>query len=241
MADSIRYLFEAGHRLIAKKDSLGHGKWLPWLAANADVLGFDTPRTPQLLMKAASKYEAGFAFDNDEAVQISRQIWGHNVRGTQGTGDNEWYTPEKYIAMVREVLGAIDLDPASCAYAQKTVQAATYYTKADSGLAKEWHGRVWMNPPFATELIGKFVAKLVAEFLAGRTAQAIMLTHNYTDTEWFQDAEPHASAICFPEGRVKFLNPRGKPCSPTQGQAFCYFGDDVAKFKAIFQTIGFVR
>ena len=34
-------------------------------------------------------------------------------RGTQGTGEDEWFTPRKYIALARVVLGAIDLDPAT--------------------------------------------------------------------------------------------------------------------------------
>jgi hypothetical protein len=147
MADSVRYLVEAGHRLIAKKDSLGHGRWLQWLEANAEVLGFDTPRTPQLLMKAASKYEVDFAFDDEEALQISRQIWGNSV--SCNTGDNEWYTPARFIDLARKVMGGIDLDPASSDIAQETVQATTYFTKDDDGLSREWAGKVWLNPPYA--------------------------------------------------------------------------------------------
>ena len=39
-----------------------------------------------------------------------------------------------------------------------------------------------------------------------------------------------ATAICFPRGRIHFLSPAGDECSPTQGQAFFYFGDDVKPF-----------
>jgi hypothetical protein len=122
----VRHLVEAGHRLTAKKDCLGHGQWLPWLEANADVLGFDTPQTAQKLMGAARKYRVNAAFDDDKALQASRQIWGNNnVRGTQGTGEFEWYTPERYLDLAREVLGTIDLDPASSEIAQETVRAAS--------------------------------------------------------------------------------------------------------------------
>jgi hypothetical protein len=44
-------------------------------------------------MKAA-KCNAAVTFDEPAAVALNRQIWGHDkVRGTQGTGDNQWFTP----------------------------------------------------------------------------------------------------------------------------------------------------
>ena len=37
----------------------------------------------------------------------------NHVRGTFGTGENEWYTPPEWLQLVRDVLGEIDVDPAS--------------------------------------------------------------------------------------------------------------------------------
>jgi hypothetical protein len=67
-----------------------------------------------------------------------------------------------------------------------------------------------------------------------------MLTHNYTDTEWFHKASAACQAICFTRGRVKFWGPDDKIAAPTQGQAFFYFGDKPEKFAAEFAGIGFV-
>jgi hypothetical protein len=82
MEDSMRYAIEAGHHLIAKKDSLAHGEWLPWLEANADTLGFDTRRTASRLMKLANEYGSpngtlASHLNDADIVQINRQIWGH--------------------------------------------------------------------------------------------------------------------------------------------------------------------
>jgi phage N-6-adenine-methyltransferase len=160
---------------------------------------------------------------------------------TQFTGENEWYTPEQYVESARLVLGEIDLDPASNPQAQQTVRAARYYTAETNGLKHEWHGRIWLNPPYAQPLVMHFVEKLVAEVRAGRISQAIMLTHNYTDTAWFHHAESEAGAICFTRGRIRFVRQDGFSASPTQGQAFFYFGENIEKFETEFRKHGFVR
>ena len=240
--ESVRQLLEVGQRLYEKKQSLPHGAWLPWLAENADVLGFGQRAASRLVMaRHKFKLDASVSFDEKKALQVSREIWGHSpVRGTAGTGENEWFTPPEFLELARTVLGVIDLDPASSDKAQEVVQAEQYFAKADDGLAKQWHGRVWLNPPYAQPFIAQFVAKLVAEIEAGRTTAAILLTHNYTDTAWFHAAAARAAAICFTRGRVKFYEPDGAIAAPTQGQAFFYFGQNVSAFAAAFDGVGFV-
>jgi phage N-6-adenine-methyltransferase len=240
MVNSVKYLVEAGQRLIAKKETLNHGEWLPWLEANADVLGFENPRTSQHLMKLASKYDVDVVFDEAEALRLNRLAWGNNVRGTEGTGENEWFTPAEYIELARSVLGDIDLDPASHQQAQQTIRATQYFTKAEDGLTKQWYGRLWLNPPYAQPLIAHFVSKMVTERSAGHVTAAIMLTHNYTDTAWFHEAAAIADAICFMRGRVKFHELDGEIAAPTQGQAFFYFGSEAKNFAKQFRSIGFV-
>ena len=67
----------------------------------------------------------------------------------QNSGCNEYYTPSRFIESARKVMGGITLDPASCAIANKTVKADTFYTKEDNGLILPWSGKVWMNHPFS--------------------------------------------------------------------------------------------
>jgi hypothetical protein len=109
-----------------------------------------------------------------------------HVRGTFFTGNNEWHTPEKYIVLVREVIGDIDLDPASSAVANRTVKATKFFTETDNGLNQEWRGRIWLNPPYSRGVIGQFADKMCAEIANCNVKSAIMLTHRFTDTKWFQ-------------------------------------------------------
>jgi len=45
------------------------------------------------------------------------------------TGENEWYTPGEYIEAAREVLGRIDLNPASSEHARHSVKSCRAYTQ----------------------------------------------------------------------------------------------------------------
>lgn len=152
------------------------------------------------------------------------------------SGNNEWYTPADIIEAARAVMGSIDIDPASNDIAQKVVKAKIYYTAETNGLNKKWTGNVWLNPPYASELIGKFVDKLIKE--QEHYEQAIILVNNATETEWFRKIISIASAVCFPKGRVKFYLPDGKTGAPLQGQAILYIGASPKKFTDTFLKVG---
>lgn len=59
----------------------------------------------------------------------------------------EHYTPRDIVNRAREVLGPIDLDPASCIEANEWIRAARYFTREDDGFIRPWAGRVFLNPP----------------------------------------------------------------------------------------------
>lgn len=155
------------------------------------------------------------------------------------SGENEWYTPPEYIAAARESMGGIDTDPASSATANATVGADQYFTAADDGLSQRWRGRVWMNPPYAQPLCSRFAAAVVQKYRDGEIDQAVILVNNATETAWFQLMLTTAAAVCFPRGRVRFLDPSGAAIgAPLQGQAVIYMGPNVDRFRAAFGGIG---
>lgn len=154
------------------------------------------------------------------------------------SGDNEWYTPPEYLEAARAVMGGIDLDPASSAAANEMVQAERFYSAVENGLEQPWSGRVWMNPPYSSDLVGLFTAKLVKHWAAGDLDQAIMLVNNATETAWFQHLLNACSVVMFPRGRVRFLKADSEEGAPLQGQAVFYFGQHLHAFADAYQHLG---
>lgn len=156
------------------------------------------------------------------------------------SGNDEWYTPAEFVDAARETMGSIDTDPASCKHAQKTIKAGVFFTDKSDGLSYEWHGNVWLNPPYGSGVIDKFMSHLVDERVTGNVSQAVTLTNNATETDWFQSVARIASAICMVEKRIKFETASGPHKSPLQGQCAMYIGTRVKSFTNHWSDLGVV-
>jgi phage N-6-adenine-methyltransferase len=162
---------------------------------------------------------------------------------SNNSGNNEWYTPRKYLDAACTVLGGIDFDPASSEVANRMVQAWRFYTAEENGLARPWPrtGSIWMNPPYSQPLIRQFAEKFAQHMGAHPKMEGIVLVNNATETAWFQVLAERCTAICFPKGRIRFVDPDGNPGgAPLQGQAFLYFGGNMGGFSDVFSEFGFV-
>jgi len=207
---------------VARAVDAGH------LAVSAAAKLADKPVDVQ--ERVVARIEAGAT--SQEALKAE------NVHVSNNNGENEWYTPPKFIESARVVLGKIDLDPASSVIANKTVQADKIYTIDDDGLSQPWFGKIWCNPPYSSPEI-KLFAKKFREERANYEA-AIILVNNATETGWFNDLIHVASALCCPSSRVKFLDPQGNEGAPLQGQAIIYIGLNDSEFLKEFSQYGWV-
>lgn len=225
-------------------DTLAHDKWLAgkiefW--RRRQNLSWSHHREVGALEPDEQDYWLDLAEQNDWTRQELRAAVKGKPHVAQNSGNNEWYTPAEYIEAARCVMGDIDLDPASSEIANETVQAAQFFTEEHDGLQHDWHGRVWMNPPYATPLIGAFTSKLAYHVKQDDVSEACVLVNNATETGWFNTLLDVASCVCLIRGRVRFIDQEGNPSgAPLQGQALLYIGPKVTEFGRTFSEFGTV-
>jgi len=154
----------------------------------------------------------------------------------------EWYTPAPYVEAAHELMGGIDLDPASNELANRVVGAAAFYTTADDGLARPWRGRVWLNPPYGKEAgesnQARWSQHLIAHHRRGDVPEAILLVTAAPGNQWFAPLWNYP--ICFVDHRIRFYAPTGEADQPTHSHVLAYLGPNVAGFRRIFSRFGVV-
>ena len=121
------------------------------------------------------------------------------------------------------------------------MKAKVWHDREADGLAREWHGRVWLNPPYTVRTVSAFIDRLLSEYEAGRTLRAIALTNAQTDAVWCQRLIRAAPVICLTEGRVKFWRRTGGAHVGVMGQLIAGIGVDPVKFEAAFSEYGVIR
>ena len=151
------------------------------------------------------------------------------------TGSDEWFTPDRYLNAARDVLGGIELDPASISLANERVQASRFYTSEDNGLEQAWSARsIWLNPPYSET--NAWVSKWMAT-VGFEVEEGILLVHANTETAWFQLL--WGCWLCFTDHRIRFERPDGNAGSaPPKGNVFAYIGPYHKMFREHFEAFG---
>lgn len=197
-------------------------------------------RWQKLAAVSDEAFEAHVASVRNKGMKLTTAGAIRAVSDEEGYDGDEWYTAEEYVQAAREVMGGIDIDPASNEIAQRVVKAAHYDTKETDGLASEWRGRVWFQPPYSLGLIDAFVEKLHSEISVGRASQVTGLVNNATETKWAQSLLRRFPA-CFPDHRLSFYRADGvRVRGNRQGQMFFYFGPRIEAFGKRFDELGAV-
>ena len=107
-----------------------------------------------------------------------------------------WATPQDFFDRYNARFG-FNLDV--CA-SNANAKCERFFTKADAGLAQDWRGVCWMNPPYGRE-IGHWMRKAYESSLEGATV--VCLVPARTDTRWWHDYAMKGE-VEFIKGRLKF-------------------------------------
>lgn len=143
-------------------------------------------------------------------------IGGHHSATAQTV---EWLTPPYVI----EALGgweSFDLDPAT-PFEQPYPTALRRYTQAQDGLMQRWDGRVWLNPPYTTKELLKWLGRM-AEHDHGT---ALIFARTETDA-FHRFVWEQAAAVLFLRGRLNFHLPDGTRAKANAGgpSVLCAYG-----------------
>jgi phage N-6-adenine-methyltransferase len=158
------------------------------------------------------------------------------------------FTPSDYVDYFRDFVGCFDLDPFSCAAANQTVGASTYWTKEDDALTKDWskYQLKWCNPPYSD--MDRCIAKILSYKHIGST---LILANSNTDSDWYQDAvqatKENGAYLLFNK-RIEFLNSKrilrkqmtGKGSGNNKGQTLFYYGELGNEFADYAKVLGVV-
>lgn len=147
----------------------------------------------------------------------------------------EWYTPPWLIDLARELLGTIDLDPASNDVAQQWIQATTYYT-VETPLQAPWAGRVWLNPPFNDT--PTWVARLESAYVTGAVREALLLVNSAPGYVWWETLW-RQRPVCMLRERFCFYTAAGTAGGQAKkGHTIAYYGRDYGRFTTLFAPLG---
>lgn len=110
-----------------------------------------------------------------------------------------WLTPRAVI----EALGPFDLDPCAAPSPRPWPTADRHIELPEDGLAADWSGRVWLNPPYGAET-WRWLARLAEH------GDGIALIFARTETVGFaREVWDKASGMLFLHGRLSFARPDG--------------------------------
>lgn len=123
-------------------------------------------------------------------------------------GTTTWLTPPH----VLDPLGEFDLDP--CA-APEWPTAKRHIILPEDGLAADWHGRVWVNPPYGNEA-WTWLDKLAEHGTGTALIFARTETAGFVEQVWNK-----ASGILFLHGRLHFHYPDGTRAKANAGAPSC--------------------
>lgn len=174
------------------------------------------------------------------------------------SASQEHPTPPEICYAAREVLGRVQLDPATSPEFNHHLCADRIFTRESNGLAHPWWGTVFLNPPGGA-LTGEEDAPIRERWQTGSRAVAwwrklvtecdkpapddvtaaifvgftLEILQSAQDPAWLS---PMHFPFCVPAKRLRFGGDQ-----PTHANVIVYIGPAVEKFVSVFSEFGMVK
>lgn len=121
---------------------------------------------------------------------------------------DQWATPQAFFDKLNAEFGfELDVCADSC-----NAKCPRYFTRETDGLAQDWTGVCWMNPPYGRE-IGRWMRKAYESSVTGG-ATVVCLVPARTDTAWWHDYAAKGEVRLI-RGRLKFGNAKANAPFPS--------------------------
>jgi hypothetical protein len=131
----------------------------------------------------------------------------HPYRARPEAGTHVWLTPPEIV----RALGEFDLDPCAAPSPRPWDTAVRHIELPECGLAADWHGRVWLNPPYGQHT-SAWLKKMADH------GDGIALVFARTETRMFVDhVWGKADGLLFLANRPHFHYPDGTRAKGNSG------------------------
>lgn len=129
-----------------------------------------------------------------------------NESATSLSSSDEWATPPELFGAASALWGPFTLDAAAAEWNSK---CESFIGRAGNALAREWDGRVWLNPPYSRGQLDAFMGKARGEVVAGRAQLVTCLVPGHTAEGWWhRHVETPAGDVLGVGHEVTLLGPR---------------------------------
>jgi DNA-binding XRE family transcriptional regulator len=134
-------------------------------------------------------------------------------RSYWGQGDKEdrdiRFTPADFMANIYAAFGKIDLDPCGHPLSPVVAHRRILPGEGGDGLVDDWFGKVaFVNPPYSQLL--RWLRRAHDQWRVNKVETVVCLVPVRTDSAWFHQTLSADADIYLLQGRVRFLDIRGK-------------------------------
>jgi hypothetical protein len=229
-AELVEYAAWLRAQYFASPDGHDHAK--DWIVVEPDVwLPASTRRMEPPKMaddQLVQDYEA-----SPSSLSGTPWAWFPNPKASI----KDYFTPPEIVAAARRGMGGIDLDAASHWLANRKLQIPKYFYRGYSAFEHDWHGRVWLNPPYGDN--DPWWSRVLECRAAGQIEQICILSPVWAFTT--QIARPliaASSGLLLLEPTPKFWGNSEGRTGKNHPHAILYIGDRTKQVMEALREFG---